>query len=285
MRTSTVAAIITLLASTKAFQPRPAAVARVGKHAVSAFTNTVAQMPRTHHTDQTNNRLLCMAANSKHAPQSNNEPIQPSLFQKRVQSTVQKLRKSFTIMLASLAIFFSSSHIHASPAHASSAAIATKMSTSLLSKINPFRPRTSSELIDKYVKDRLFADDAFDPVESAYREAFADYPTNGNEGYYPSLLADTAASALGRKDGSSLIVAKASSAQSDTGGITGALMKSSDFLQQKLKVSSSVSYYIIAAGLLLGGTVLPGILGMSYQVFQRLQIDKSEMKMYGKITE
>lgn len=73
--------------------------------------------------------------------------------------------------------------------------------------------------------------------------------------------------------------------QSDAGGITGALIKASDFLQQKLKVSSSVSYYIIAAGLLLGGTVLPGILGMSYQAFQRLQIDKSEMKMYGKITE
>lgn len=50
-------------------------------------------------------------------------------------------------------------------------------------------------------------------------------------------------------------------------------------------MSSSVSYYIIAAGLLLGGTVLPGIVGMSYQAFQRLQIDKSEMKMYGKITE
>jgi pantothenate kinase type III len=62
-------------------------------------------------------------------------------------------------------------------------------------------------------------------------------------------------------------------------------MKISDFLQQKLKVSSSVSYYIIAAGGLLGGTVLPGIVGMSYQVFQRSQIDKSEMKMYGEITE
>jgi hypothetical protein len=144
----------------------------------------------------------------------------------------------------------------------------------------------ATELIDQYVRDRLFADDVFDPVESAYREAFADYPPSGGEGYYPSLLADTAASALGRKDGSSLILAKAmAGTQSDAGGITGAIMKISDFLQQKLKVSSSVSYYIIAAGALLGGTVLPGIVGMSYQVFQRSQIDKSEMKMYGEITE
>lgn len=230
------------------------------------------------------NRSLGMT-NSVQQHHANRQSIQSSLFQKKVQSVVQKLRKSFTILLASLAIFFSSSHVHTAPAHASSAAIATKTSTSLLSKINPFRPRSSTELIDKYVKDRLFADDVFDPVESAYREAFSDYPSTGNEGYYPSLLADTAASALGRKDGSSLIISKTTSTQSDTGGITGALMKSSDFLQQKLKVSSSVSYYMIAAGLLMGATVLPGIVGMSYQAFQRLQIDKSEMKMYGKITE
>ena len=209
--------------------------------------------------------------------------IKSSLFQKRIRPLAQKLRQSFTILLASLAIFLSSTHIHSAPAHASTVAVASKASTSLISKINPFKPRSASQLIDKYVQDRLFADDEFDPVESAYREAFSDYPSQG-EGYYPSLVADTAASALGRKDGSSF-VSKTTAVQSDDGGITGALMKASDLLQQRLRVSSSVSYYIIAAGLLVGATVLPGIVGMSYQVFQRLQIDKSEMKMYGKITE
>ena len=269
-----------LIASAQAFQPASHAISRVGSHAGVSSRQIVAASSRTHHK----NRSLGMT-NSVQQHHANRQSIQSSLFQKKVQSVVQKLRKSFTILLASLAIFFSSSHVHTAPAHASSAAIATKTSTSLLSKINPFRPRSSTELIDKYVKDRLFADDVFDPVESAYREAFSDYPSTGNEGYYPSLLADTAASALGRKDGSSLIISKTTSTQSDTGGITGALMKSSDFLQQKLKVSSSVSYYMIAAGLLMGATVLPGIVGMSYQAFQRLQIDKSEMKMYGKITE
>jgi hypothetical protein len=42
---------------------------------------------------------------------------------------------------------------------------------------------------------------------------------------------------------------------------------------------------MIAAGLLVGGSVLPGTVGVAYQAIQRLQIDKSEMKMYGKITE
>jgi hypothetical protein len=224
-----------------------------------------------------------MATSAQRQP---DQPIQSSLFSRNVNSILKKLRKSFTILVASFAILLSTSHLHNSPAHASSTITATKTSTaSLLSKLNIFRPRTADELIDKYIQERLFIDDAFDPVESAYREAYSDYPSNGREGVYPQLLGETAASALGRKDGSSLIISKSAASQSDAGGITGALIKASDFLQQKIKVSSSVSYYIIAAGLLLGGTVLPGILGMSYQAFQRLQIDKSEMKMYGKITE
>jgi hypothetical protein len=225
-------------------------------------------------------------SNSIHSEHQPHKTVKSSLFRKRLSSTYQKLRRVFTILFASIAIFFSSTHIHTPPALASTIA-ASKPSTSLLSKLNFFRPRTSEELIDKYIRDRLFADDAFDPVESAYREAFADYPS-GTEGAYPSLLADTAASALGRKDGSSLILSRGTSTAGESGGnqgITGALIKASDVLQRRLGVSSSVSYYMIAAGLLVGGSVLPGTVGVAYQAIQRLQIDKSEMKMYGKITE
>lgn len=94
---------------------------------------------------------------------------------------------------------------------------------------------------------------------------------------------------MGKKDGTALIAkhrgTSSDNTASSSGGITSTLMKMSDILQYKLNVSSSVSYYIIAAGLLTGCTVVPGILGMSYQVFQRMGIDRSEMKMYGKITD
>jgi len=207
-----------------------------------------------------------------------------------IQPIIHKLRRSLTILLASVAILYSSTHIHTSPAHASSTA-APIQTTSLLSKLNPFQSRSASQLIDRYVRERLFADDVYDPVESAYREAFTDYPSSvGQRGAYPTVLAETAASALGKKDGTSLITnhrgtSLDNSASSSAGGITTTLMKLSDILQYKLNVSSSVSYYIIAAGLLTGCTVVPGILGMSYQVFQRMGIDRSEMKMYGKITD
>ena len=280
---SAIAALI-LIASSQAFQPTSSFGVRVANHE-SQSTRRITVAPSISPYYKRNGRPVPLGMSNPVNAQNycNRNATKSSLFQKRFRPIAQKLRQSFTILLASLAIFLSSTHIHSAPAHASTVAVASKTSTSLLSKINPFKPRSASELIDKYVQDRLFADDEFDPVESAYREAFSDYPTQG-EGYYPTLVADTAASALGRKDGSQFI-SKATSVQSDEGGITGALMKASDILQQRLKVSSSVSYYIIAAGLLLGATVLPGIVGMSYQVFQRLQIDKSEMKMYGKITE
>lgn len=147
------------------------------------------------------------------------------------------------------------------------------------------------EMVDAYVRDRLFADDVFDPVESAYREACADAASSKEStGAYPTLLAETVSSALGQKrDASSMLsanVAQSTSASSGKkDGITGLLIKSSDFLQNRLRVSASVSYYLIAGTGLLSLCVLPGSIGVLYQQFQRWQLDNSEMKMYGKVTD
>jgi len=174
-------------------------------------------------------------------------------------------------------------------------------------------------MIDEYVRDRLFANDEYDPVESAYREAYADYASSGGgatapkdgsssstsvaggaaAGAYPTLLAETASSALGRKQDVASLISSSSSKktgggvlttsggieQSKKDGITAILIRSSDFLQRRLRVSASISYYIIAATSMLCLCVLPGTIGVVYQGFQRLQIDKSEMKMYGKIAD
>lgn len=159
-------------------------------------------------------------------------------------------------------------------------------------------------MIDAYVRDRLFADDKYDPVESAYREAFADAggSVSGSKdssatssGAYPTLLAETAGTALGQqKSVSSLLSSTTSrslgtSASSPSGekndGITAVLIKASDFLQSKLKVSASVSYYLLAGSGLVGICVVPAMVGVLYTGFQRSQIDKNEMKMYGKIAE
>ena len=177
-----------------------------------------------------------------------------------------------------------------------SSSVVTK--SSWVQTLNPFRTKSTNELIDKYVRDRLFADDEYDPVESAYREAYADSSSSSSEsstGSYPTLLAETASTALGKKQDISTLLSssKTTGGTSSSGGIdsakkdgiTAILIKSSDFLQRRLKVSASISYYIIAASGILSLCVLPGMIGVLYQGIQRLQIDKSEMKMYGKISD
>ena len=226
-----------------------------------------------------------------------------SLFQTASQKsrrTLQKIRRSFTIVLASLAFFLSSTHIvHNPPAHAAStAAAATSLtSLSLTQRLNPFRTRTADEMIDDYVRTKLFADDEYDPVESAYREAFADAAGGlsgkaggaTSQGAYPTLLAETASSALGQTKSVSSLLANSptvgTTAQGKNDGITAVLIKASDILQSRLKVSASISYYILAATGIVGICVVPTMIGVLYQGIQRAQIDKSEMKMYGKIAE
>ena len=150
-------------------------------------------------------------------------------------------------------------------------------------------------MIDEYVRDRLFANDDYDPVESAYREAYSDYATttttNSDDaaGSYPTLLAETASTALGKKQDFSSTTMTASSTNGGDNikkdGITALLIQSSDFLQKRLKLSASTSYYLIGAASILSLCILPGSIGVLYQGLQRLQIDKSEMKMYGKISD
>lgn len=48
-------------------------------------------------------------------------------------------------------------------------------------------------MIDRYVKDNLFNDDQYDPIESIYREAFDD----ATKGTYPQALRKVAAEVLG----------------------------------------------------------------------------------------
>mmetsp|Transcript_18042 Transcript_18042/g.29575 ORF Transcript_18042/g.29575 Transcript_18042/m.29575 type:complete len:362 (-) Transcript_18042:146-1231(-) len=226
-----------------------------------------------------------------------------------VTHLIQRLRKSITIVLAALTILFSTTsssssrlvpHAHAASSSAvvTSSSVVTK-SSSWVQSLNPFYTKSANELIDNYVRDRLFADDEYDPVESAYREAYADsssLTSSESTGAYPTLLAETASTALGRKQDISTLLSSSKTVggtSSTSGGmdaakkdgITAILIKSSDFLQRRLKVSASVSYYIIAASSILSLCVLPGTIGVLYQGFQRLQIDKSEMKMYGKISD
>jgi hypothetical protein len=129
-------------------------------------------------------------------------------------------------------------------------------------------------------------------VESTYREAYADHGTGTGTGAYPTLLAETANAALGQRGGVSVVPSSSSSSSSRIGrggvrddGITGLLIKASDLLQTRLGMSPAVSYYVLGASGLVGTLFVPAMVGVLYQGIQRMQIDRGEMKMYGKISE
>lgn len=179
-----------------------------------------------------------------------------------------------------------------SPAHAASTATAITKTTSsstlsTLQRLNPFRTRTADELIDSYVQQRLFVDDIYDPVESTFREVIAD---SAGSGSYPTLLTEIATSVIGHNRAITTSPTSATATPGIDGmgrkdGITGIIMKFSDILQAKLRLSASASYIILATSGLISVLFVPAMLGVLYQSIQRMQIDKGEMKMYGKISE
>jgi hypothetical protein len=98
-----------------------------------------------------------------------------------------------------------------------------------------------------------------------------------DRGAITTAPSSSSATAMGSIDGSSMVGRR--------DGITGIIMKFSDILQAKLRLSASASYIILATSGLVGVLFVPAMLGVLYQSIQRMQIDKGEMKMYGKISE
>ena len=233
----------------------------------------------------------------------------PPASRRRLRSIARAARRSLAVILASFSMMFLFSPAPTTgslrvvpPAHAASASTypPTSSSTAMpfLGRVGPFRVRTADELIDEYVRDRMFSDDSYDPVESAYREACADHPSGGG-GLRGGRVSDdiggdgergAGAEGLGHRRPLLLLVVLLVEQQARRGGgrddgITGALMKASDVLQSRLRISAAMSYYVLGASGLVGVLFVPAMVGVLYQGIQRQLIDRGEMKMYGKISE
>jgi len=288
-----------------AFQSaRPVALARLGKQ----------EAPLVNAADITSTQLYSHKTSHVMTMADRRGPLHSkSLFRtisRNISRTRQKLRRSVTVILASFAIFLSLTRIlPAPPAHATSTITATTSvsSLSLAQKLNPFRTRSADEMIDAYVRQKLFADDEYDPVESAYREAFADFAGSAGGqavvassgkvagdglGAYPTVLAETAGAALGQSKSVADVLSSAttrgvgtSAANGNGDGLISAIVRCSDFLQSRLRVSAKVSYYILVGATLSGVIVVPTLVGVFYDGYQRIQIEKSEMKTYGMLSD
>jgi hypothetical protein len=78
-----------------------------------------------------------------------------------------------------------------------------------LPNIEKILPSASlDQMVDRYVKDHMFDDDVYDPVESAFRETYEDVTI----GKYPAALKDITAGILGkdavseRREGENVVI-------------------------------------------------------------------------------
>jgi len=210
-----------------------------------------------------------------------------------VRTAMLTLRRALAIAAAAALVYFGTAHLHTSPSHANTAsttAAATPVVRMLSGGASASRPSVQlasstataaskarlDQMVDRYVKKHMFADDAYDPFESAYREAHADQTSSS----YPEVLTDAAAEILGKKE-----VAKKTAETSADGAFDAALAKLnkfSDFLERKYGINKQLSmssvfisiFTVPAFAIMVGATVFGNR--------QKEMTDRMAEQRYGK---
>lgn len=150
-----------------------------------------------------------------------------------------KFRRSFVILAASMLVWFGAAGINSAPAHASTAEISVPESSTGSAVTSPLE-----QIVDRYVKDHMFDDDVYEPVESIYREAINDKV----KGTHLKALSEITSSVLGQ-DG--MKVEKTSSSS----GVGEWLMGAIAFLQRK-GFSESTAIILLTGTLVVAGPTI-----------------------------
>jgi hypothetical protein len=125
-------------------------------------------------------------------------------------------------------------------------------------------------IVDDYVKDHMFDDDAYDPVESTYREAVDDRV----QGTYPKALKEITSSVLGQD------VIKAEKAASGS-SIGATLVKTVNFLRQK-GLTESQAIALLTGSLVIGTPSIIFAVLMMIGAQNKRSIDRLMKNRYGE---
>ena len=196
----------------------------------------------------------------------------------RVTKAVQKW--TITILAAALLRFATVGY--SSPAHATATATATTTPTTTIHRLwsKPSISSSLDEMVDRYVKDHMFDDDVYDPVESAYRETYHDI-TYGN---YPTKLKDVTASVLG-KNSAALMAMDGRESSGDTAGnnnkVIAVLARASQLLTKTFGVSETLAQVVLAVTVFAGSffSFVAVFGGISFVLKQNLK--RELKKRYG----
>jgi hypothetical protein len=206
---------------------------------------------------------LFSAASSQQQQQPGKQPLQ-SLFRRVMRSRLglptkalhvvtKKFRRSLTLALTVSFLWLGAASFSTLPSHASTAAPSNPVIERLTQAYSP----TLDTMVDKYVKQHMFDDDVYDPVESMYKEANDDAVS----GKYPVALREIAQGALG--DGGKMSRGDRDGGDSNTAGanvanmLTGAIAA----LEKRTGLSQQAAIIVLASFFVVAGPMM-GLFGM-----------------------
>lgn len=183
------------------------------------------------------------------------------------------VRKQAVLVLAATVFWLGAARLQTPPAVASS-------TTSMLSVTAPIEhllEKTSpslEQMIDRYVKEHMFADDRYDPVESLYREAYDDATT----GRYPHALREVTSDVWGQLQSTGTELAKAEPASTGGGGIgPGTLLNA---LRQR-GWSDTAAIALLASLAVVAGPTLFLVMGMVVGGMSKRKMNSVFKQRYG----
>mmetsp|Transcript_27577 Transcript_27577/g.40586 ORF Transcript_27577/g.40586 Transcript_27577/m.40586 type:complete len:316 (-) Transcript_27577:132-1079(-) len=199
----------------------------------------------------------------------------------KVSKLIQKVKRAFTILLASAFLFLSSAKLHTPPTHASSST--TSSSINAVQMVSSTTSGTLDKMVDKYIQKHMFSNDEYNAFESTYREAHAD--STGSSAY-PSALTSTATSVIGKNTAN-----KPSLSKEDSTSMASTLLKktiagilnTSKLLEAKLGISSNMAYGVTLFGAIFVTPVVLFLGFMSFSNMQRFKMDQMERNRYGEV--
>jgi len=138
--------------------------------------------------------------------------------------------------------------------------------------------RELDDMVQAYVEQHMFDDDVYNPVESAYREAYQDAATSN----YPKALSATASHVLGETITMTSEVEAELAPPSTGSAILATYTKSSALLTKLFGLSKSTADLAVV-GLFLASMPFLGLLALTYGNLSRRKINRDQVKNYGSV--
>lgn len=131
------------------------------------------------------------------------------------------------------------------------------------------------EIVDDYVRDYMFDDDSYDPVESIYREAMHDKVS----GTYPKALKEVTAEVLQGTD----VMKQAAKAERESGMSVGSLLvRGTTWLQAKAGLTEAQAVTLLTGVFAVGAPAIMISAAMYVAISNKRGMNKLMKKRYGE---